>query len=74
MPDPGPEYYARMGLSGRVAVITGGSSGIGLALARQLAREGVAVVLGARRADKLDAAVRSIRDAGGRRHGRGLRS
>ncbi|MEP6914227.1 MAG: SDR family oxidoreductase [Acidobacteriota bacterium] len=55
-----------MGLSGRVAVITGGSSGIGLALAQQLAREGVAVVLGARRAEKLGAAVRSIRDAGGR--------
>jgi short-subunit dehydrogenase len=36
-----------MSLAGRVAVITGASSGIGLALAQQLAREGVAVVLGA---------------------------
>jgi short-subunit dehydrogenase len=55
-----------MSLSGRVAVITGASSGIGLAIAQQLAREGVAVVLGARRADRLAAAVQAIRDAGGR--------
>lgn len=55
-----------MDLSGRVAVITGASSGIGLASAQQLAREGVAVVLGARRKERLDDAVRSIREAGGR--------
>jgi len=55
-----------MDLSGRVAVITGASSGIGLASAQQLAREGVAVVLGARRKEKLDDAVRNIREAGGR--------
>ncbi|HXW05744.1 MAG TPA: SDR family oxidoreductase [Vicinamibacterales bacterium] len=50
----------------RVAVITGASSGIGLATAEQLAREGIAVVLGARRADRLTAAVERIRGAGGR--------
>jgi short-subunit dehydrogenase len=55
-----------MDLSGRVAVVTGASSGIGLALAQHLARERVAVVLGARRADRLDEAVTAIRAGGGR--------
>ena len=59
-------YYRRMTLNGRVAAITGASSGIGQALARQLAREGVAVVLGARRADRLAQAVDEIVEAGGR--------
>lgn len=51
---------------GRVAAITGASSGIGLALAQHLAHAGAAVVLGARRADRLDAAVHAIRQRGGR--------
>jgi short-subunit dehydrogenase len=55
-----------MSLTGRVAAITGASSGIGLACAELLAREGVAVVLGARRKDRLGAAVERIRAAGGR--------
>jgi short-subunit dehydrogenase len=55
-----------MELNGRVAAITGASSGIGLAISTALAREGVAVVLGARREDRLDAAVDAIRAAGGR--------
>ena len=55
-----------MPLTGRVAVITGASSGIGLACADALSRAGVAVVLGARRSDRLQAAVATLRAAGGR--------
>lgn len=44
----------------RVVVITGASSGIGAALARQLGREGHRVVLGARRGDALQAVADSI--------------
>jgi NAD(P)-dependent dehydrogenase (short-subunit alcohol dehydrogenase family) len=55
-----------MVLAGRVAAITGGSSGIGLACATHLAREGVAVVLGARRVSLLEATAQQIREAGGR--------
>jgi short-subunit dehydrogenase len=54
-----------MTLEGRVAVITGGSSGIGLASAEHLARAGVKVVLGARRSDRLEQAVRAIVAEGG---------
>ena len=53
-------------LTGRVAAITGASSGIGLACAQHLAREGAAVVLGARRVPLLDAAAADIRANGGR--------
>jgi NAD(P)-dependent dehydrogenase (short-subunit alcohol dehydrogenase family) len=46
-------------LSGQVAWITGGGSGIGLAGAVSLARAGCRVVISGRDADKLDAAIRS---------------
>jgi NAD(P)-dependent dehydrogenase (short-subunit alcohol dehydrogenase family) len=53
-------------LSGKVAAITGASSGIGLACAQELTRRGVAVALGARRRDRLDEAVAGIERSGGR--------
>jgi short-subunit dehydrogenase len=49
----------------KVVAITGASAGIGLACATALARRGHIVVLSARRADRLQAAVDEIRAAGG---------
>ncbi|MER6279888.1 MULTISPECIES: SDR family oxidoreductase [unclassified Streptomyces] len=53
-------------LSGRTAVVTGAASGIGEAVALQLAAQGARVALLARRADRLDAVVEKIRADGGR--------
>lgn len=50
----------------KVVAITGASSGIGAATARRLAARGAAVVLGARRTDRLDALADQIRADGGR--------
>ena len=47
-------------LSGRRALVTGGNSGIGLAMARALGLQGAAVALVARRADTLAAAVETL--------------
>ena len=51
-------------LSGRTALVTGSSAGIGLALAQGLAGAGAAVVLNGRRSDVLDAAAARLRDHG----------
>lgn len=51
-------------LAGEVAIVTGASSGIGAATARELGRRGASVVLAARRADKLEAEAEAIRRAG----------
>lgn len=53
-------------LEGRVAAITGTSSGIGAATAVTLAREGATVALGGRRTDRLEELAKSIVDDGGR--------
>jgi NAD(P)-dependent dehydrogenase (short-subunit alcohol dehydrogenase family) len=52
-------------LSGRVAVVTGGSGGIGAGIAAALGREGAHVVVAARRKDELERVAAQIRDAGG---------
>jgi NAD(P)-dependent dehydrogenase (short-subunit alcohol dehydrogenase family) len=53
-------------LEGKVAIVTGGGTGIGAMAARALSREGAAVVLTGRRQDRLDAVAGEICLAGGR--------
>src|SRR4028118_2184287 len=53
-------------LDGKVAVVTGASSGIGEATVRSLAAEGAAVVAGARRKERLDGLVEEVTQGGGK--------
>lgn len=52
-------------LDGKVALVTGASSGLGAHFARTLASAGAAVALAARRVERLDALAAEIREAGG---------
>ena len=53
-------------IKGKVVVITGASSGMGEAAAKHLSALGASVVLGARRADRIEKLAREIQDQGGK--------
>ena len=53
----------QLGLTGKTALVTGGTSGIGLAIARTLAAEGCRVAICGRDKAKLDKAVTAIKSS-----------
>lgn len=55
-----------LSLHGKIVAITGASGGIGEATARLLAQRGAAVVLAARRSERIDAIAQDIQNEGGR--------
>ncbi len=52
-------------LTGKVAIVTGGSAGLGLMMAEGLAEAGASLVLAARNLDRCEAAAEKLRSAGG---------
>ena len=61
-----PAQNALFDLTGKVAFVTGASSGLGAHFARVLARAGAEVIVAARRVDKLEETAHAITAAGGR--------
>jgi NAD(P)-dependent dehydrogenase (short-subunit alcohol dehydrogenase family) len=63
---PASDARDRFDLSGRVAVVTGGTRGLGLAMARGFAQAGAAVVVVSRKPDACDEVVAALRAEGAR--------
>lgn len=59
------DFAARFNLSGKVAIVTGGDSGLGFATAESLARQGATVVIAGHNAEKSEAAARNLSAATG---------
>ncbi len=56
--------YSKLGLDGRVAVVIGGTSGIGRAIANGMAEAGADVICSSRRSDQVEAAAEEIENLG----------
>ncbi len=63
-----PDVAVTRDLAGQVAFVTGGATGIGLAVSRRLAAAGATVAIFNRNAERAEAAVAAIRGAGGAAH------
>ena len=65
-PPPAGDPLQAFRLDGRVVVLTGASSGLGVGFAKALAAVGADLVLAARRGDRLEELAGPLREAGGR--------
>lgn len=61
---PGADVSSRFRLDGKVAIVTGGTRGIGLSIACTFARAGARVMLSSRKSEHVESAVRALRAEG----------
>lgn len=69
MPEESPKYFREEGLVGKTALITGGSSGLGLAFAHHLGSRGFDIVVLARNQGRIENALAGLRAQGIRAEG-----